>query len=121
MLTRPAYSYPIFDLVHSSYSVEQKKKNNKINFADYFLLTFLFVNALQCNIYAFINFKCWVFFYFGGGVIFKGSGLLLLLLFWVFFPYLFFGFRFLSLFYGLTQCINTVTLQLTYMLRYTKK
>lgn len=91
MLTRPAYSYPIFDLVHSSYSVEQKKKNNKINFADYFLLTFLFVNALQCNIYAFINFKCWGFFFIsGGGVIFKGSGLLLLLLFWGFFPYLVF-------------------------------
>lgn len=66
-------------------------KKNKRNFADYFLLAFLFVNALQCNIYAFINFKCWGFFFIsGGGVIFKGSGLLLLLLFWGFFPYLVF-------------------------------
>lgn len=70
-------------------------KKNKTNFADYFLLTFLFVNALQCNIYAFINFKCWFFFFIsGGGWFLRGAACYCFYCFGVFFLICFFGFVF---------------------------
>lgn len=72
-----------------------KKKNNKINFADYFLLTFLFVNALQCNIYMRSLISNVGFFLFrGGGWFLRGAACYCFYCFGFFFLICFLGFVF---------------------------
>lgn len=73
-----------------------KKKNNKINFADYFLLIFLFVNALQCNIYmrSLISNVGFFFLFRGGGWFLRGAACYCFYCFGVFFLICFLGFVF---------------------------